>query len=168
MRWCTPDSYWKRLSSVPYDFLEARHIRLVMLDRDNTCTSRADGCVPEDILTWVRGLQERGIQVCLISNNYHVADLERTARELQCRLYYFALKPLPHMLRRAMYEADVSADEALMIGDQLFTDVCAGRLARVETLLVQPLSRKDLWYTHLFRLVEQLLLAHLPCEDDES
>ena len=48
--------------------------------------------------------------------------------------------------------------ETVMIGDQVFTDVCAGSLAGVRTILVRPQSRRDLWYTHVFRVFERLAL----------
>lgn len=46
----------------------------------------------------------------------------------------------------------------MLIGDQLFTDMIAGNLAGVQTVLVRPQSVTDLWYTQLFRKVEHLLL----------
>ena len=37
----------------------------------------------------------------------------------------------------------------------------AGNLAGVRTVLVRPQSRKDLWYTHVFRVFERLALHNV-------
>ena len=53
----------------------------------------------------------------------------------------------------------VEAREAVLIGDQVFTDVMAGNLAGVRTILVEPQSTSDLWYTHIFRVFERAIGA---------
>ena len=57
-----------------------------------------------------------------------------------------------------MRAAGVGPEATVMIGDQVFTDVVAGNLAGVRTILVRPQSRSDLWYTHIFRIFERLAL----------
>ena len=44
-----------------------------------------------------------------------------------------------------------------MIGDQVFTDVMAGRLAPVYTILVEKYSPKEIWYVVLKRPFEKLV-----------
>ena len=51
-------------------------------------------------------------------------------------------------------------------GDQVFTDVAAGNLAGVRTVLVRPQSRRDLWYTQIFRVFELLALRNHPFEGE--
>ena len=41
----------------------------------------------------------------------------------------------------------------------LYTDIAAGNLAGVRTILVRPQSTSDLWYTHILRVFESLLLS---------
>ena len=52
----------------------------------------------------------------------------------------------------------VSAEETVLIGDQVYTDVVAGNLAGVRTVLVRPQSTRDLWYTHILRIGERMIL----------
>ena len=47
--------------------------------------------------------------------------------------------------------------EALMVGDQIFTDVIAGNLAGVRTFMVEKLCRKEIWYVAAKRIPEKLV-----------
>ena len=60
-------------------------------------------------------------------------------------------------MRRALGLVGAKPAEAVLIGDQVFTDVVAGNLAGVRTILVDPQSTTDLWYTHIFRVFERLI-----------
>ena len=59
----------------------------------------------------------------------------------------------------------VPHEQAVMIGDQLYTDVWAGNFAGVDSILVKPQTHVDLWYTQIFRIFERHALAHVPCEE---
>jgi predicted HAD superfamily phosphohydrolase YqeG len=54
----------------------------------------------------------------------------------------------------------------IVVGDQLFTDIVAGNLAGVRTILVRPQSREDLWYTQIFRKVENVFLRGVSFEGE--
>ena len=110
-------------------------------------------------------MRAQGIKPCVVSNNFHGSQVERSARELGCEVVHHAMKPAPFALRRALSLMGATADEAVMIGDQVFTDVVAGNLAGVRTILVRPQSRRDLWYTHIMRVGERLVLKGKTFED---
>ena len=46
-------------------------------------------------------------------------------------------------------------DQVMMVGDQLITDMQAGNLAGVETVLVKPLVETDKWNTRINRFFEK-------------
>jgi predicted HAD superfamily phosphohydrolase YqeG len=48
-----------------------------------------------------------------------------------------------------------------MVGDQVFADVVAGRLAGLRTILVRPTSPDEPWFTQLKRPFERQLLRCL-------
>ena len=78
-----------------------------------------------------------------------------------------ALKPLPTAVFATLRRFGVEKHEAVLIGDQLFTDVAAGNLAGIKTILVRPQSEVDLWYTKLLRHVERIVLGHVKFEGEE-
>ena len=52
----------------------------------------------------------------------------------------------------------VPRSQTVLIGDQVFTDLMAARLAGIPSILVDPQSTKELWYTRIFRQMEKLAL----------
>ena len=46
-----------------------------------------------------------------------------------------------------------------MIGDQIFTDVMAGRFAGVYTIMVEKYDKKEIWYIVLKRGFERIVRA---------
>ncbi len=49
----------------------------------------------------------------------------------------------------------LNKDQVMMVGDQLITDIQAGNLAGVETVLVEPLIKTDKWNTRINRFLEK-------------
>ena len=150
--------YVASLPLVDVDELVREGVRLVLLDRDNTCVPRDAKTAPPEVMAWLERARAAGLKLCLVSNNFHSSQVRATADELGCAVVDHAMKPAPFALWRALRLCDVPASAAVMVGDQVFTDVCAGNLAGVRTILVRPQSRSDLWYTHVFRVFERLAL----------
>lgn len=158
--------YVASLPQVSVEGLVRDGVRLVLLDRDNTCVPRDARVAPPAVEEWLDRAREAGLALCLVSNNFHTSHVSRTARELGVDFVDHAMKPLPLALRRAMRLAGATPGETVMIGDQVFTDVAAGNLAGVRTVLVRPQSRSDLWYTHVFRVFERLALRGVAFEGE--
>lgn len=153
---------WRReraITDVDVDELASSGVRCVLFDRDNTVVPRDTGVAPESVMDWICRVREAGIALCMVSNNFHSQQVEASAAELGCAVVHHAMKPAPFAVRRALAIVGVDASEAVLIGDQVFTDVMAGNLAGVRTILVEPQSTSDLWYTHIFRVFERAIGA---------
>lgn len=150
--------YVASLPQVSVDELVDAGVRLVLLDRDNTCVPRDASAPPAEVMAWLDRAREAGLRLCLVSNNFHSSQVRASAAQMGVDAVDHAMKPLPFALVRAMRLMGAVPGETVMIGDQVFTDVCAGSLAGVRTILVRPQSRRDLWYTHVFRIFERLAL----------
>ena len=157
--------YFERVDHISVAELAAAGVSCVLIDRDNTCVPRDAKVAPPAVSSWLDEVRAAGIKTCVVSNNFHGSQVERSARELGCEVVHHAMKPAPFALRRALSLMGATADEAVMIGDQVFTDVVAGNLAGVRTILVRPQSRRDLWYTHIMRVGERLVLRGKTFED---
>lgn len=158
--------YVASLPQVSVEGLVASGVRLVLLDRDNTCVPRDAEAAPPEVVAWLERARAAGLALCLVSNNFHSSQVGRTARELGVSVVDHAMKPAPFALRRAMRLMGATAGGTVMIGDQVFTDVVAGNLAGVRTVLVRPQSTSDLWYTHIFRVFERLALRGVTFEGE--
>ena len=154
----TATRYLASIDLLEVDWLLEQGIRCVLIDRDNTCVPRDAKVAPPAVLDWIDRVHAADIPTCVVSNNFHSRQVERSARELGSEVVHHAMKPAPFAVRAALRKMGVTADEAILIGDQVYTDVVAGNLAGVRTVLVRPQSTTDLWYTHIMRIGERLLL----------
>ncbi|WP_367368560.1 YqeG family HAD IIIA-type phosphatase [Schleiferilactobacillus harbinensis] len=136
--------------------LQARGKKYVLTDLDNTLIPWNQKDALDQVRTWASTLAKQGIQVIVVSNNNHHRVSEALA-DLPIQFVARALKPLPVGIKRALKEFRIDASEAVMVGDQFFTDVLAGSLAGVDTILVAPLVDTDGWNTRINRLLEKPL-----------
>lgn len=101
----------------------------------------------------------------MVSNNWHRDQVMSSARELGLEAISHAMKPAPFALKAGLKRLGATADEAVLIGDQLYTDVWSGNFAGVDTILVKPQATQDLWYTQIFRIFERRALRDLPARN---
>ncbi len=160
---------WRCIASVDridIDALLREGVRCVLIDRDNTCVPRDDTVAPPEILDWLARAREAGMRTMMVSNNTHKRAVARSSAELGCEAVAPAFKPVPFALGIAMRQAGVTADQTVMVGDQVFTDVIAGNLAGVRTILVRPQSEKDLWYTLIIRRIDRAIFGERTFEGE--
>lgn len=160
-----PDRYVASVDCIDLNELKAQGIRALLLDRDNTLVPRDTGEPPAAVKAWLDEARSLGFTLCMVSNNWHRDQVLSSAGELGLEAISHAMKPAPFALKAALKRLGVSQQEAVMIGDQLFTDVTAAHLAGMPAILVQPQATEDLWYTHIFRIFERRVLAHVPPEE---
>lgn len=150
--------YVARIELIDLNELYEQGIRCILFDRDNTVVPRDTKQIPQAVHAWFEQAHELGFRVCMVSNNIHSVSVEASASELSASVIHHAMKPAPFAILSALRREGVPRTQAVMIGDQILTDVLAGNLAGVRTILVRPQSLRDLWYTYLFRIIEAVLL----------
>jgi HAD superfamily phosphatase (TIGR01668 family) len=154
----TATRYVRAIELIEIDWLKELGIRCVLMDRDNTCVPRDSKVAPPAVAAWIDRVHEAGIPTCIVSNNFHSKQVERSAAELGSEVVHHAMKPAPFAVKKALRKMGVGPDEAILIGDQVYTDIIAGNLAGLRTVLVRPQSTTDLWYTQIMRIGERMLL----------
>jgi uncharacterized protein len=143
--------------------LTARRLRelgldALLLDVDCTLTRYRSEELPPEVLTWMEELRRAGVHLCLVSNASS-GRIRQLAHRLGISEVPSAMKPLPWGCRRAIRKLGCTAPRTAMVGDQLFTDVLAARLAGIKSILVRPIHPEDEpWYTRVKRPLERLLL----------
>lgn len=68
------------------------------------------------------------------------------------------MKPSTRGLRKIKQNYNFKKNEMVMIGDQIVTDIIAGKRFRIKTILVDPLGNADLKITGLNRRIEKFIL----------
>ena len=160
----TPQRYVASVDRIGLDELWNQGKRALIVDRDNTLVPRDATAAPPEVVAWLDCARERGFELCMVSNNSHKDRVMRSAGELGMDAISFACKPLPFAVLRALGRLGFEREQAVLVGDQLYTDVAAGNLAGIDTILVKPQSTTDLWYTKILRIFERRALRGVECE----
>lgn len=155
-----PDLMVDSVLEIDGDWLSRRHVKGILLDVDNTLLARDRSDVPEKVGAWVKGLSDRGVGACIISNNWS-SRVGAVANQLDVAFVAPAIKPLPGAFRRGLAELGTTAADTAVVGDQLFTDVLGGKRLGLMTVLVRPVSSADLPYTRLLRVFERWVISNL-------
>lgn len=128
MRIFSPKRYVASVDRIDLDTLWADGKRAILLDRDNTLVPRDTEQVPAAVSAWLEAAHAKGFKLCMVSNNWHRDQVMASARELGLEAISHAMKPAPFALKAGLKRLGATADEAVLIGDQLYTDVWSGNL----------------------------------------
>lgn len=158
-----PDRYVRRLAGVSLEALYDDGFRGLIVDLDNTLMGFAQTELEADHLEWVGRAHARGFKIVLVSNNF-TERVTGIARRLGMQCVPNALKPLPFGVLRAVRMLALPRRQIAVVGDQLFTDVLAGKLCGLYTILTEPIEDKDFALTRVFRFFERLMLSEPPAE----
>ena len=125
-------------------WLKNRGIRLLMLDFDNTLVPYTNDEPTELVLEWIRKMQETDIQLCVVSNS------KRGRVRVFCSKYGLdcithAKKPFSRGIRQCLRRYGISAREAALVGDQIYTDTLGANCCGVMSILVKALHNHNFW-----------------------
>lgn len=146
-----PDLCLPRVTDLDPRLLLERGLRGVLLDLDNTLTLWKSLDIPSDIQAWVTALKEAGLRGCILSNALTKRRVQLVADPLGLPWVTRALKPFPACFRRAMKMLDTMPDTTAVVGDQLFTDIYGGKRLGLFTVLVDPISPHESFFTQLIQ-----------------
>ena len=159
MGFFVPDLYFDTVYEVTPEILTARGVKALILDIDNTLVPYE---IPEptaEVRAWLTGMWDAGIKTAFVSNN-HKERVELFNKELGCPAFYDSGKPLKKSCVRALSALGVAPSECAIIGDQVFTDVVAGRISSLNTaILVKPIKDRTDLFCKFKRLLEKPVIA---------
>jgi len=136
-------------------------IKLVLLDVDNTLLPWRHDEIPQESKDWIAGLSGAGLSICLISNTRNRERLAKIAGELGIEYKVGKFKPSREMFFAALEDHGLQENQAIMIGDQLFTDILGANRSGIRSVLVRPMTKKEFIGTKANRLAEKALWPSL-------
>ncbi|MCL2841258.1 MAG: YqeG family HAD IIIA-type phosphatase [Defluviitaleaceae bacterium] len=153
----TPDYYYDSVFQIPYDELKKKKIRGLIFDIDNTLTPFDQKLPPAKVVALLKRLEDMGFKICLLTNNT-TNRLNGFNEHLRLPGIANALKPLTRGVYQAMEKMRVKSANTVIIGDQLLSDIWAGKNAGITTIMVKPITQRDFWFVHIKRMIERVLL----------
>ena len=150
----TPDLILDTFDALTVDFLKEKDIRFLILDVDNTLIPYEETEPRPSVRAWFDELKNAGISVALVTNN-HRPRLEAFNATLSLPAFANSAKPFRRNIKKAMRAMGADAAHTANVGDQIFTDVWAGRRMQLFTVLVAPIKDKRDIFTRFKRWLEK-------------
>lgn len=151
-----PDIVLDSVKQLDLTDLRSRGVTTILLDFDNTLGPDHATAPTDFSRECVDTLKREGFKLCLVSNAKSGRS-SNIAKDLDIQCITYAHKPNPSGIRRALELMRSTHEESCMVGDQIFTDVIAGRLAGCYTVMVERYSHKEIWYVALKRPFEKIV-----------
>lgn len=152
-----PKFYYKNVQSIDLNMLYDIGIRGIILDVDNTLIDYKK-VMPDGIKEWVAEAKNKDFRICILSNSNNKEKISNVAETLNLEYIMCATKPLKRGFKKAIKLLNLEPEECVAIGDQIFTDVIGANKMKIQSLYVEPISKKDFWYTTWKRPIEALIL----------
>ena len=157
-KYLIPDRIFPDIYAITPEFLAENGVVALVLDIDNTLVTYDDPEPTERVLGWFRKMADAGISCSFVSNNEH-ERVERFNRSLGFYAHGKSAKPFGKYIRRAMVSMSSSEHSTALIGDQLLTDVAAGKFAGLKlSLFVPPIKDKTTLFFRAKRRLERPFL----------
>ena len=152
-----PTKIYDNIYAIPPEEMLSLGIRALILDIDNTLVTYDDPKPTESVTKWLSDMHAAGIQTAFVSNN-HAPRVEMFCDGLGCYFHADAKKPSRKFLLEAMAHMGTDVNNTACVGDQLFTDVWAGKRAGMRAFLVPPIKDKRTLFFRAKRLLEKPFL----------
>ena len=158
MSYFKPTKYYKNIYFINFSKLKEEGVKCLIFDLDNTLGMAEHETCPEESKKLLKELQ-KDFSVYICSNNTR-KRISPYLEELGVEGTSWSLKPLTRGLRIIKNKNHFQKKEMVMIGDQIVTDVLAGKRFGIKTILVDPLGEKDLKITGLNRKIEKQIVKY--------
>lgn len=155
-----PNVYFTNIQEITIEFLMKNKIKALILDVDNTLIDY-DKNLTEETIKWAKDLQGQGIKMYILSNTNKQDKVEMVAKNLEIPYEHFAKKPSKKGFIRVKNILNIKEENIGVVGDQIFTDVFGGNRSKMFTILVDPVTKKDYWYTAWKRPIENIFKRKL-------
>ncbi|GEO46808.1 YqeG family HAD IIIA-type phosphatase [Companilactobacillus kimchii] len=153
-----------KITDIEIDDLKQLGITTIMTDLDNTLLPWNSNKYDLSLRKWLNQMSKNDIEVMIVSNNSY-ERVEKAVHELPVSIVARAVKPLPFVIINHIRSEKINPASVLFVGDQVMTDVLAGNMAGLKTVLVKPLVKTDAKKTRVNRFFERPILKAMQKRD---
>lgn len=156
-----PKLYFHNVQSINVEDFTQNGIKGIALDVDNTLIDYTK-VLSAQVIEWVNRIKSAGIKICILSNSNNTKKVGTVANTLGLDYIMIAKKPLKSGFKKAIAKLELKPEEIAVIGDQVFTDVLGANRMNMFSIYVEPINKKEYWYTKWKRPIESFILAKRP------
>ncbi len=149
-----PDKILNAFDELSVEYLKENGISALILDVDNTLIPYEETTPRPTVVAWLDKMTDAGIKIAFVTNN-HKKRLLAFNETLGFPAFSDSCKPFSKNMRKAMKAMGSVPENTANMGDQIFTDIWAGKRLKLHTLLVPPIKDKRDPFTRFKRLLER-------------
>ena len=151
-----PHEYVDSVSSIDYKKLYDKGYRGIIFDIDNTLVPHGKDST-EEIDELFKKIHAVGLKTLLLSNNSE-KRVKRFLKNIDSLYIDSAQKPRVTNYLKAIELMDVKKEEAICVGDQIFTDIYGANRSGIDSVLVKYIRPKNETKIGKRRSLEKIVL----------
>ena len=159
-----PDMYQQSIYSIDYKKLLSRGIKCLLFDLDNTVVPIKMKEPNQKVKDLFNELKELGFKIIIFSNSPK-SRLKPFKEELKVDCSASTKKPKVKKFLQVLDIYGFAVSEVAIIGDEILTDVLGGNRIGITTILVNPISKKDMFSAKFRRIYERHIMKRLRNKD---
>jgi HAD superfamily phosphatase (TIGR01668 family) len=149
--------YAVSIFDIDVELIRNKNINNMIIDIDNTLSSWGSISPDPSVCSWINNVKECGFNICILSNSSN-KRIRKYCSGIDVVFVENVHKPLKSSFIKAMKLLGSSKDNTCVIGDQIFTDIIGGNSCGLFTILVDPVDKRELFFTKLVRKLQNKIL----------
>lgn len=154
-----PDYDFDTYKDITPEFLKSIEKNCVLCDIDNTLVPYDVPDPTDDVCSWVKNITDAGIKLILVSNN-EKERVERFNENLNLPYLYKSGKPSRRTVKNALRILNGEKENAVMVGDQLLTDVITARVSGITSVWVPTIKKVETPFFRCKSAIEKPFIKH--------
>lgn len=143
----------KGLLDITPELLRKMKVKAILLDVDNTLSHHGSQTPFDGAVEWTKQMQAEGFKLIIVSNNTR-ERITPFAKLFDLPFIWRACKPLPIGYQKAAKRLGVKFKEAVIVGDQVFTDIIGANALGMKSILLEPAEEEHGWSFRVRRNLE--------------
>lgn len=155
-----PDDFIEKYEFIDVEYMNMYNKKVIISDLDNTLISWDSKKDTKELSRWLKKMRRAGFDIIVVSNNTE-ERVQEFCKQLNLAYVAEAKKPLTLGFKKALSKLNRKPEEAIILGDQVLTDVFGAKSLGVMSVLVKPISKTDAFKTRINRFFEGLIIQNL-------
>ena len=159
-KYFSPDDFVEKYEFIDVEYMNMHNKKVIISDLDNTLISWDSKKDTKELNRWLKKMKRAGFDIIVVSNNSE-ERVEEFCKQLNLQYVADAKKPLTHGFKKALSKLNRKPEEAIILGDQVLTDVFGAKSLGVMSVLVKPISKTDAFKTRINRFFFFFIVQNL-------
>lgn len=153
-----PTLMLKNISDIDISYILNNKYKLVIFDMNNTITDYYTTIIPDKIKKLILDLKQNNIKIYILTNSLSKKQVKEISNILNIDYVYRAFKPLHFSTLKILKQENIKNNEAIIIGDHIFTDILNANICKIDSILVNPLNKCEKIHSRFIRKIENIIL----------